>query len=39
MEPGFDAVAGELHENDPKLALLGRREESESEGTSIFTSK
>jgi len=38
MDPELDAVAGELHENDAKLALLGRREESESDGTSMFTS-
>jgi hypothetical protein len=34
----LDPVAGELHEKDPKEALLGLRDESESDGTSMFTS-
>ena len=38
IDPELDPVAGELQENDPKEALLGRRDESESDGTSMLTS-
>jgi hypothetical protein len=38
IDPEFDPVAGELHENEPNDAFDGLLDESESDGTSMLTS-